>query len=1467
MNSRMTVTAVRRFALLGAIGAVSLTVLGTSGDASAQIAGTTNKPLPNVLLLVDSSGSMERMPDNSLPSDNRNPPSATTNVCSPGVASNPNRWGMLLQALTGNLQPFFSCDAISRSGGSFKNEFRIGNTGGPGVNNQPYDADYFLPYHRPLTGEFAPNACALAPYTLPGASNGQGVGSTGLGTLTAPYADSSSFPPDALKAFRETYLRAQYGSGGLGSTLSPGSANTCNFEQANDGQLDAARDYIRFGLMMFDNDPSAGTGTLASAPTGPNASWGAVDTTNPFTGQWSYVKSPANPLPLGAGRPAACATTSPFEVGARHWGAPPWEGRMVKFPNPDGTLYDIADTNDQIQKVLLGTRPYGATPIDGMMEDARDYLWYNDYGPLGTTPGYADAYVNATCRDQYIVLLTDGAPNLDLRPSCTEAGTPTGICPYPNKAAQVAYQLATSSTVNQRVKTFVIGFSVNGAGSLTFANDGFPGTFTTPNNNCKAWFNGVTSNGTNLSAMHAVCSAPKCLVDPCPATSAPREGSTADACCQLSEIAWFGSAPTNDTPPFFAETQADLVLSFGRVLGGISKTATTRTLPGYSPAVSVSGAGLTGDFIASFIPNAQKVWSGEIDRTRSLCVGTPTPVPTPQTQSVAAGDSFAANTASQAAAGKRLFVSVLGTVGTSPGGPVVDSARSIRPWTSAPDGIVPADAAGTQYVGLDASMALSAPNWTGALGLDDNSCKRSRDINGAIIPKLAADDCRDVIWNFATASKTPVTKAGGGVSYSKFNVRCSGTASATAGFCSFSSSIGCSIGGPSCQSLGGQPGEVCVPECSALGAIFRSSPTLVGPPNDLLREDAYRTFSEQRKTRRPAMFVATTDGVLHAFKSLATNNPLFDNVPTEHELWAFVPPAVLPRLASNYPTGQQILLDGTPAVKDIVWDRVLRTEAPLYHTTLVSGMGAGGGGYYALSVTDSDCQGSGSTTIANAPNGCLPNGSISSPTSLTNLASAGTKGPQFLWQLTDIQSVGSGETAKPLRRSKDSKDYVALFGKESGNAAIATLLVNPNDGNGARQIGVAILPGGIDGPPVKNQYCDRAIFGGSLGSFSATDDVSDNVTPMAPRTQVRQWAGATAADCKTAPVPGRNVTIVRADTGEILRVFGRPGSDIPQAISSANRRTDAPFDSPIIGTPAIYPSGVGVSTQKIFVGDADGTLWRIDVSDQNPLNWRVALFQDVVSKSLPVTPTPSGAQSQPIQIQPVITQDPFGGLVITAATGDQENLVASTERNYVMTIQEQKAISATQLGRASVRWFLPLNNAARVTGPMTVFDRTLYFATYQPVVPSASACDKGGGALLWGMDFYNPQGGSVASAAGGVSRWCPIGSVDAVSGACTAALQPNENPAITYPGLLGAIIPGVTIRASQSCAAFTNAGGVDPLVTGMSSTTFSLFFGATAPNGSGGATGSPQAARPTSPLVRPLPRTAANIDSWALVVD
>jgi type IV pilus assembly protein PilY1 len=1239
-------------------------------------------------------------------------------------------------------------------------------------------------------------------------------------------------------------LRAQYGTGADGATLaSPLGINACDFTQAGDGQLDATRDYIRFGLMMFDNDTSSGLGVTTS----PLPNGGAVLTGNPFLGQWSYVKSATNPDPLGFGKPLGCATTSEFEVGARHWAAPPWEGRMIQFPTPDGTLYDLARTNDQIQQVLIGTRPYGATPIDGMMEDARDYFWYNDYGPLGTKTGYADPYVDAGCRDQYILLLTDGAPNLNLRPQCDGA-----LCPYPNKAAQIADMMATATAAKQRIKTYVIGFSVNGAGNTTFTNDGFPATYIAPNNNCKSWYKGVTSNGVNPGAMHAICSDP---------STAPPTGSTADACCQLSEIAYYGSGPTHDTPPFFAETQADLVLSFGRLVGGITKSATTRTLPGYAPAASISGVGVTGDFVASFIPNANKVWSGEIDRTRSACSGAS---PTPQTQSTAAGDSFAFNLAKQAAAGKRLFVSVKGTLGTAGATSFIDSARPIRPWaTTATDGIAPTLTGGTQVLGTDMTL-LTQSNWTEAMNIDDTTCKRSKDPSGATVPALTKADCAKVVWGFTAAHGGSIPVSG-----YEFNNRCLGT-STSAGTCS--------VSGTSCTIMSGTcplPGEICVPQCSALGAIFRSSPQLVGPPNELLRDDTYRAYAQQRRSRRPAMFVATTDGVLHAFKALSSAGsgayPTFDNFVndnTEHELWSFVPPAVLPKLAGNYPTGQQILLDGTPAVEDIVWDKSLTaTDAPLFHTTLVAGMGAGGGGYYALNVTDVDCQGPSSSSISTAPNGCLPTGSVSVATSYTQVAAASVKGPQFLWQLTDVEAAASGEVAPTTRTSPEPKTWVALFGKQTGNPALATVSVKLGNASLPYQLGVAVLPGGVDGPPVAGGTCPRAINGGASVSFlPATYDQSDNTQPFGPRTSVRQWA---AGPCTTTAVPGRNVTIVRADTGEIIRVFGRP-QDVPTRLRTGTPSvfTASPFDSPIVGTPAVYPTSVGSVATKIFVADADGTVWRIDVSSTDPANWKVTLFQDLISKDLPGTPPPgTAANSQPIQVPLSLTQDPLGGIVVAAATGDQENITASsTTTNYVMSIQEQRAIDPTTPGRALVKWVLPLTAAERVTGPMTVFDRTMYFATFKPIVPISGSCNTSGGALLWGMDYLTPNGGTVSTMQGGLARWCPIGRVDAVSGACLDPLVRNENPSIAYPTLAGAIVPGVTIRASQSCASFSGTAN-DPVITGMSSSSFSLFFGATANGGGGAATGTPQAARPTSPLTRPLPRTSANIDSWALVVD
>ena len=209
-----------------------------------------------------------------------------------------------------------------------------------------------------------------------------GVGPSKLGSAGG---DPRALPPNAFIEVNNGHLKAAT-PGTTGSSLP---TNACTFEQANDGQLDAARDYIRFGLMTFDNDPDPGIGVGIALPPS-----GITDSTNPFLGQWSYVKSASNNLvsstgtTLGFGLPAGCTTNPvpPFEVGARHSAAPPWEGRMVPFPPANGDTFDIEATNDAIQKVLLSSRPYGATPIEGMLEDARDYYWYNPKVPTGRFP-------------------------------------------------------------------------------------------------------------------------------------------------------------------------------------------------------------------------------------------------------------------------------------------------------------------------------------------------------------------------------------------------------------------------------------------------------------------------------------------------------------------------------------------------------------------------------------------------------------------------------------------------------------------------------------------------------------------------------------------------------------------------------------------------------------------------------------------------------------------------------------------------------------------------------------------------------------------------------------------------------------------------------------------------------------------------------------------------------------------------
>lgn len=1445
-NPRATTRLLSRSIVLALLGAGAS--LAVSRDAQAQSA-STQKPMPNVLLLVDTSGSMERMTDNSLPSANAGVlPGGVPNVCVPGVESNPNRWGMLLQALTGNLQPYFSCSAQNRSssaaGAAFRNEFKIGGTA-------PYDTDYVLPYHRPLTGTAANNTvCAIGPNRLPGAASGStgvGPGALGYGAPAGQGGDVRDFPDDALQSAKFTYMQSQYAANS--ALASPLGTQSCVFDQSLDGQLDAARDYVRFGLMTFDNDENSAIGV--NGGTWPPQSSVQTGGGLPFLGMWSYRRDPSNPLfGLGTlvpgaaeGLPTLCAPPQqPFEVGARHYGAPPWEGRMVPFPAEDASLLDIQRTNEQVQKVLLAARPFGATPIDGMIDDARDYFWYNSSGPK------TDAYVaSANCRDQYIILLTDGAPNLDLRPSCQGPG---GSCPFPTTAAQTA--AAMYADTSRRVTTFVIGFAVNGTNPS--GGDGFPAPYNVAgSNNCKSWYAGV---GGTPTAMAAAC------------TVAPAAGTTAEACCALNKIAYEGSggasAPSSAPAvgPFFAESQADIVLSFGKILASVTKSVSTRTVPAFTPAVYSStgfGAGsTTAQYLGSFIPNAQKPWSGEIFRERSTCGGTPLQA-TPVAASVAAGDSMAINLATQTAA-NRLFLTVVPdkysgavAVGTPASTDVVDAARTVRPfYATTADGI--ASYSGTERSGTDWSLR-SAADMKLALEIDKTTCKRGRAAtttgSGSLpIPALdqdTGDACTRVVMGFATAhvgaiSETGTAPGGASASYN-FNIRCSTGGSPSSGRCSISGGA-CDVANPS--GCSGIPGQVCVPDCAPLGAVFRANPVVNGPPDALLRDAGYRAFQARRIKRKPTLFAATTDGILHAFKAVETAPG------AHHELWSFIPPAVLPRLASNYPSGNQILLDGSPVIKDAIWERAptdLDNGAGLspgskWHTSLVAGLGAGGGGYYSVNVTDSDCNNAAAPSTTSECAVTSGNTGYQSPLkgSLDEAGAAdydtgatAKRGPHFLWQLTDVKKNSAGEPARVVRRTRDGVDMVSLFGRNTGTPAITTLQVKLSAGD--RQVGVAILPGGVDGAPQAGLTCPRVA--------AATDLANDTAKP--PRATVRRWAtNCTGTD---SAVPGRGLTIVRLDNGQILRHFGRQ-IDVPESIWNANVVTASPFDSPIVGTPVVYPQTVGAVGQKIFVGDADGTIWRIDVSNTDPTKWKAMLFADLFSGG-------TAAESQPVAVTPVLSLEPGGALVINAATGDQENVIfKSGQKNYVWSILEQRPTSTTSAPRALTKWFETLNDGERVTGPMTVFDRTLYFATFAPRIPALNQCDNAGVARLWGLNYLLPDAGG-----GGGPMWCDNVTT---TGVCSSSTL-KKNEAVTG-ALAGYLIPGVTLRPTQACSRVQDIGegGTSTGFETLTPSDFQLSYGvgkARSPTA-----GFPPAATLTSSR-RPLPRVPTTVNAWALVVD
>ncbi|HYQ43314.1 MAG TPA: hypothetical protein VER11_15140 [Polyangiaceae bacterium] len=1239
--------------------------LAFSGQALAQAPtdADVSRLMPNVLLLVDTSGSMEyKTSSTAFPKCKYD----TTGPIPNGPAtSEKSRWVDLVEVLTGTINKY-ECQALDRGSAAFKNEYKItGST----LTNSPYDFLYANPYNRPLS-----DGCAIGPGTL---------------SSTNPAAFlSNSFK---YHAYNDV-------------------SKSCDFDQASDGILDSYKDGIRFGLMTFDTDPSPDQGEL---------------------GTYSYVVGASH-----TGKPIGCTTASPMEVGARNASAPPWEGRLVPFGDPQPGEPDYTAKNQQIQQVLRASRPYGATPIAGMMADARDFL-KNDTSkdPVNSAQYFGpanDPYKE--CRKTAILLLSDGQPNMDLRGHCTG-----NDCPFP-LPEDIAHDLLISA---QPVRTYVVGFALD---SLDIG------------------LNKVDCSALKPADLDSTPSA-LCAANP--------DNVSLQACCNLARIAMAGDDSAT-RHAYFANDREQLRAGISSILAA-TYSPTSRTQAAFSGVAGTSTSDLAPAasyrFFSGFLPLSGQPWAGSVQRERWVC-DKDTRQASRVPPSAIAGDLFARNLNSQSGR-QRTFYTVQANASAKGS---VRSEYSVRLNLngSDPDGV---GAVGGTTIGSAAATFVS--NTTPAsMGLDDTTCKDT--VNG-IPTAIPATQCRDRYLKWLV-----------GLTNDQGVGRCNPP-----------------------------PGSKLDDTCNLLGDIYHSTPRIVNNPRELTRDDTYQAFAGSYAKRPMVLYTSSNDGLLHAFKVASNDKDDLEKVDAQknNELWAFIPPQVLPQIPSEYPYTHQLLLDGVAVIKDVVarktsgtypyvFERTIAdavagaSSNTTWRTILVQGFGGTYPGYFALDVTNPD------------------------PTMTIN-SEAG--GPKFLWQLT-----------------RDTNGD-PLFGAGGATPTITTLLLE-DDGQEAREVPVAILPGGSApsgnaGPSGSTPGCPRATTEFSkFGSY-----------PPRPR-----------VPCYTDNLEARSLTIVRLDTGKIIRSFRHSKLEAPSGVRS--RVIESPLDSPITGEPVAFPTDVGSVADRIFVGDQDGALWKVDVSNKSPDKWTMSLFWDAFPAVEIHKHKADWDSGQPIANAPVLSVDSKGNLTLAVATGNQGSIgAASSVLNYVWALRDLPNAARQLL--PDMRWVQQFENGERVTGPISIFNSYLYFSTLKPPASGAS-CKTTDGAYIWGMHYMIPRDGE-----GGA-----LPPDRTVGGQAAPILKQfsTTDQFVADTTLLGtsaknqAVIFGVTVAQVPTCYAeevVSDALGTHSRISDANPGKFQLVFQTGSASLSTGGQATPGSAANTGTLDFPQLAIPARVEAWASIVE
>ena len=468
-----------------------------------------------------------------------------------------------------------------------------------------------------------------------------------------------------------------------------------------------------------------------------------------------------------------------------------------------------------------------------------------------------------------------------------------------------------------------------------------------------------------------------------------------------------------------------------------------------------------------------------------------------------------------------------------------------------------------------------------------------------------------------------------------------------------------------------------------LGDVYHSSPTIVGPPLDDPGDPSYSLFRESPiiNERPLIMYIGTNDGILHAFS--------MEDYPVTGAQALTVHPGL------TYYGGQELWGFVPPAKLDDLGGQLTAHQLSMDGTPVVKDVFfsktnlPAATDYHSVLITG--MRGGGNAYIAL---------DVTDPTV-----------PKFLWQFTDPD-----------------------MGLTYGQAEIVQAYYQWPEGQPATVRAVAILPGG-KGDHDPNTANDPGCSGvtapalkvpGSPGTSFTTLQDPDSVTnnPINHRPNVQCWTRK-----------GRALYFVDVETGQLIKkIFDNDGLLTNGTI----------FPSPLTGSPTAYQDAVSTVATEGFVMDADGVLWRIDLSDSDPhpadtdglVGWTVRPFHDLFWDRSPTDDETSYER-------PILSLDDKRRLVIITGTGDTDNFDKPTVNNKVVSLTELTT-STTPSGPgdyiAAINWELvprtdtDFVTSELVTGQMSLFQGQLYLASFISIADPTQPCAYGRG-RLWSLDY------------------------------------------------------------------------------------------------------------------------------------